>query len=84
MVLVPQAMSDGRMEGEVERLKREIREYAAKAVRVDAEEDELYGEGKEAHEIGGAAAAACSGAGCRQPLSTSTSTAMKENEPSGC
>jgi len=46
------AMSYGRMEGEVERLKREIREYAAKAARVDAEEDERYGEGKEAHEIG--------------------------------
>ena len=46
------AMSYGRMEGEVERLRREIREYAAKAARVDAEEDEQYGEGKEAHEIG--------------------------------
>jgi transposase len=45
------AMSYGRMEQEVERLEREIREFTAKAERVDAEEDELYGEGREAHEL---------------------------------
>jgi hypothetical protein len=41
-----EAMSQGRMEAEVKRLEREIREFTAKAVRVDAEEDELYGKGK--------------------------------------
>ena len=44
-------MSYGRMEEEVERLELEIREYVAKAERVDTEEDELYGRGKEAHEL---------------------------------
>lgn len=54
------AMSYGRMEGEVERLKREIREFAAKAERVDAEEDELYGEGKEAHPAARRSSSRCS------------------------
>jgi transposase len=45
------AMSYGRMEVEVERLEREIREFSARAVRVDAEEDELYGKGNEAQQI---------------------------------
>ena len=45
------AMSYRRMEQEVERLEREIREFTAKAVGVDAEEDELCGKGGEAHEI---------------------------------
>ena len=45
------AMSYGRMQTEINRLEREIREFVAQAERVDAEEDELYGKGKEAHEI---------------------------------
>jgi transposase len=45
------AMSYGRMGTEIERLEREIREFTAQAERIDAEEDKLYGKGKEAHEI---------------------------------
>ena len=45
------AMSYGRMQAETERLEREIREFVTKAERIDAEEDALYGKGKEAHEI---------------------------------
>jgi transposase len=45
------AMSYGRMGTELERLEREIRELTARAARIDAEEDELYGEGKDAQEI---------------------------------
>jgi hypothetical protein len=45
------AMSYGRMEQEVARLEGEILEFTAKAERVDTEEDELNGEGREAHEL---------------------------------
>lgn len=45
------AMSYGRMQSETERLEQEIREFVRKAETVDAEEDELYGKGREAHEI---------------------------------
>ncbi len=45
------AMSHGRMEEEIARLEREIREFTVRAQRMDAEEDELFREGKEAHEI---------------------------------
>ena len=45
------AMSYGRMQSETERLEGEIRELVTKAEGIDAEEDELYGKGKEAHEI---------------------------------
>lgn len=45
------AMSYGRMRSELERLEGEIRELAAKAAEIDAEEDERYGVGKDAHEI---------------------------------
>jgi hypothetical protein len=46
-----QAMSYGRMEQEVARLEGEILEFTAKAERVDTQEDELYGEGREAHQL---------------------------------
>ena len=45
------AMSYGRMQTEIERLEKEIREFSLQAERVDAEEDELYGKGRQAHEI---------------------------------
>jgi len=45
------AMSYERMESEIARLEREIRVFAAEAERVDAKEDVLFGEGKEAHEL---------------------------------
>ena len=45
------AMSYERMRSELERLGGEIRELAAKAAEIDAEEDETYGVGKDAHEI---------------------------------
>ena len=45
------AMSYGRMRSDLERLEGEIRELAAKAAEIDAEEDERYGVGKDAHEI---------------------------------
>lgn len=45
------AMSYGRMETEIVRLEREIREFSAKAEKVDAAEDERYGKGNQAHEI---------------------------------
>ncbi len=47
------AMSHGRMEEEIERLDREVRELLARAEQADAEEDERYGPGREAHEISG-------------------------------
>lgn len=47
------AMSHGRMESEVERPEGEIQELLTKAEAVDQEEDELYGEGKQAHSIDG-------------------------------
>lgn len=47
------AMSHGRMEEEIERLDREVRELLARAERADAEEDEKYGNGRDAHEITG-------------------------------
>jgi len=45
------AMSYGRMESEVERLEREIEELLSKADAIDAEEDERYGTGQQAHPI---------------------------------
>jgi len=45
------AMSHGRMEREVERLEKEIQELLSQAEAVDQEEDELYGEGRQAHPI---------------------------------
>jgi transposase len=45
------AMSHGRMEEEIERLGREVRELLARAEEADTEEDELYGPGRDAHEI---------------------------------
>jgi len=47
------AMSHGRMEEEIERLDREVRELLARAEQADAEEDERYGQGRDAHEISG-------------------------------
>lgn len=45
------AMSHGRMESEVERLEGEIRALLRKAEAIDAEEDERYGKGEQAHAI---------------------------------
>jgi chemotaxis protein histidine kinase CheA len=45
------AMSHARMESEVKRLEKEIQELLAEAEVVDQEEDELYGEGRQAHPI---------------------------------
>ena len=39
------------MKSEIVRLEREIWEFAAKAEKIDREEDTLYGKGEEAHEI---------------------------------
>ena len=45
------AMSYGRMGSEIERLEQEIRDFSDKAEMIDSEEDRMYGEGQEAHEI---------------------------------
>jgi len=45
------AMSHARMEKELERLETEIRAFVEQAETVDAEEDEVYGNGREAHEL---------------------------------
>jgi hypothetical protein len=45
------AMSHGRMESEVERLEGEIQALLRKAEAIDAEEDERYGRGEQAHAI---------------------------------
>ena len=39
-------MSYGRMQSEIKRLEREIREFASQAERIDAEEDGRYGKGR--------------------------------------
>jgi transposase len=45
------AMSYGRMQVQMERLEREIRELSARAEEIDNEEDALYGKGRDAHDI---------------------------------